>query len=131
MALRAGVRYWRGVKISRMLGQVLAHGCGHGQTQVGVDVDLADSHLGSLSEHLLRNTDGAGHIAAVLVDLGDKFLRHRRSAVQNDGETGQTTAHFLQNVKAELGLGARLELEGAVAGADGNGRWSASTAGSG
>jgi hypothetical protein len=42
--------------------------------------------------------------------------------VQHNRETGQTLFHFLQNVEAQLRLGAGLELVGAVAGADGNGQ---------
>ena len=36
-----------------MLCHKLADGAGHGQTQVGVDVDLADGQLGSLTQLLL------------------------------------------------------------------------------
>ena len=45
--------------------------------EVGVDVDLADIHLRSLAEFLLRNTDGIGKLAAIFVDGLDIFLRNR------------------------------------------------------
>ena len=84
--------------------------------------DLADGHLGSLMEHLLRDADGTGHIAAVAVDLRHELLGHRRSAVQHNREAGQTAADLLKDIEPQLGLGARLELIGAVAGADGDGQ---------
>ena len=42
--------------------------------------------------------------------------------MEHDGEAGQAAAHLLQDVEAQLGLGAGLELKGAVAGADGDGQ---------
>ena len=42
--------------------------------------------------------------------------------MQHDGEAGQLTDDFLQDVKAQLGLGAGLELVSAVAGTDGDGQ---------
>ena len=59
---------------------------GHGQAQIGVDVDFADRFLGGDAQLVLRNAHGIRHFAAVLVDDFDKFLRHRGSAVQHDGE---------------------------------------------
>ena len=105
-----------------MIVQMLADGAGHAQTQIGVDVDLTDGHLGSLTQHFLGDADGIGHGTAVLVDHLDKLLRHGRAAVKDDGEIGQALAHFFQNVKPQLGLGAGLELISTVAGADGNGQ---------
>ena len=43
------------VEVIRMLVEVGADRAGHGQTQVGVDVDLADSHRSSLAQHIFRN----------------------------------------------------------------------------
>ena len=40
--------------------------------------------------------------------------------MEDDGEIGQALAHLFQNVKAQLGLLAGLELVSAVAGADSN-----------
>ena len=42
--------------------------------------------------------------------------------MQHNGETGQALGDFLQHVKAQLRLGAGLELVCAVAGTDGNGQ---------
>ncbi len=118
---RAGVgQVLAGVKVIRMLGKVLAdHGC-EGQAQVGVDVDFAHGHPGSLAQHGLRHPLGAVQLAAELVDhfhiLGDDA----GGTVQHDGESREPALHLLQNVKAQLGLA--LELEGAMAGANGNGQ---------
>ena len=105
-----------------MLVKVLADGGGHRKTQVGIDVDLADGHGSGLAEHFLGDTDGVGHFAAVFVDDADKLLRHGGSAVQHDGEAGQTPGDLFQNVKAELRLHAGLELVSAVARANGDGK---------
>ena len=115
-----------------MLVEELTDGAGHGQTQVGVDVDLADGQAGGLTQLLLRYADGVGHLAAVLVDHLHIVLRDGGRAVQHDGEAGQTLADLLQHVEAQgrrhqnalLVAGAllRLELIGAVAGADGDGQ---------
>ena len=42
--------------------------------------------------------------------------------MQHDGEAGQAVHDLLQDVKTQLGLLAGLELERAVAGADGDGQ---------
>ena len=111
-----------GVKVVGMLGHVLTDGGGHGQTQVAVDIDLADGHLGGVAQHLLGDADGIGHLAAEAVDGFNIGLNDRGRTVQNDGEAGQTLADLLQDIEAQLGLLAGLELVGAVAGADGDGQ---------
>ena len=42
--------------------------------------------------------------------------------MEDDGEAGQALGDFLQDVEAELGIGAGLELVSAVRGADGDGQ---------
>ena len=103
-----------------MFGKVLAEYRGEGQAQIAVDIDLAHGHLGGLAQHIFRHALGAGHIAAELVDHVNVFGDNGGSAVEHDGETGQLLGHLFQNVKAQPGLA--LELEGAMAGADGNGQ---------
>ena len=39
--LTGGLQILPGVKVGGMLGKILADGAGHGQTQIGVDIDLA------------------------------------------------------------------------------------------
>ena len=115
-----------------MLVEELTDSAGHGQTQVGVDVDLTNSAAGSLTQLLLGDADGVGHLASVLVDHLHVLLRHGRRTVENDGEAGQTLDDLVQDVKAQ-GRGNQLalliagalsggELVSAVAGADGDGQ---------
>ena len=101
---------------------MLANCRSHGKTQIGVNIDLANGHGGSLAQLILRHTDGAGHIAAVLVNFLHKLLRNRGRTVQHNGETRQALGDLLQHVKAQLRLGAGLELVCTVAGTDGNGQ---------
>ena len=105
---------------------------GHGQAQIGVDVDLTHGHGSGLTQLLLGDTHGVGHLAAVLVDHLHVVLGHGRGAVENDGEAGQTLGDLLQHVEAQgrgnqdalLVAGALVggELVSAVAGADGDGQ---------
>ena len=53
-----------------------------GKSQIGVDVDLTDTVLGSFSDHLLRNTLSAGNIAAVLIALVHEFLENCGGAME-------------------------------------------------
>ena len=119
--IAAGCKVLAGIEVLGMHSKVLTDGGGQSEAEVGVDVDLADRASGSLTQLLLGNADGAGHVAAELVDLGNEVLGNGGSTVQNDGEAGQTLLNFLKDVEAELGLGAGLELVSAVAGADGDG----------
>ena len=64
-----------GVKFSRVGGEDFTDLGGQSQTQVGVDVDFADTILAdSHGDLVFRNTLGVGHVAAVLVDQVDEFL---------------------------------------------------------
>ena len=53
------------IKVIRMLSKVLADCSGHSQTDIRVDVDLANGKLSSLSQLILRNTYCIRHISAV------------------------------------------------------------------
>ena len=48
------------------------------KADVGVDVDLANAVLDGFLDFLDRNAVGFLHVAAVLADDGQHFLRHRR-----------------------------------------------------
>ena len=124
-----GLEIGAGIEALGVLVKVLADGGSHCKAQVGIDVDLADGHGSGLAQHLFGDADGVGHLAAVLVDDADELLRHGGSAVQHDGEAGQTLRDLLENVEAELGLRAGLELVRAVARADGDGETVAAGAG--
>ena len=56
------------IKMIGMLNEILADIGGHSKTDVGVDIDLADSEFGGLTQLILRNPDGIGHVAAVFID---------------------------------------------------------------
>ena len=107
-----------GVELCGLVYEDLADGCGHRQTAVRVDVDLADCALGGAAKLLFGNTYGILERTAVRVDDLHVFLRYGRRAVQHDREAWQTLGHFLKNVEPELRLRAGLELIGAVARAD-------------
>ena len=99
----SGLQVLTGVEVIGMLLEVLTDSAGHCQTQVGVDVDLADRQLSSLTQLGLGDTDSVGHLAAESVDHLDVVLRNGRGAVQNDGEAGQTLGDFFQNVETQCG----------------------------
>ena len=120
-----------GIEFARFLVEYLADCCGHCKTAVGVDVDLADSTLGSLAELLFGDTYCIGKFAAMSVDDVDIFLRNGAGSVEYDGEAGELLLDFVENVECEgrryqtagLGIAGALlgfELVCAVAGADGD-----------
>ena len=118
------------IEVLGMLLEVLADARRHGEAQVGVDVDLADCRLRRFSQLILGNAYGVGEIAVVVVDDLDVLGNDGRGAVQYDGEARQTLFDFREDVEAQFGryehaLGVLralfgLELEGAVARADGD-----------
>ena len=130
-SLTSGLEVLAGIEVIGMLSKVLADGRGHCQTDIGVDIDLADSQLGRLAELILRDADGVGHVAAVLVDHLDELLRNGGRTVQNDREAGQTLDALFEYVEAErrrnedalfvAGALRSSELVRAVGGADGDG----------
>ena len=117
-----GLEVLAGVEVGGILVKILADSAGHRKAQVAVDVDLANGHACGFAEHILRNADRIGHIAAVLVDHFDKLRYNGTCAVQNDREAGQQTLDLFKDVESELRLGAGLELIRAVAGADSDGK---------
>ena len=69
--LTGGLQILPGVKVGGMLGKILADGAGHGQTQVGVNVDLAHGALGGQAQLLLGDADleSRGFDKAVVDDV--------------------------------------------------------------
>ena len=84
-----------------MLNEVLTDACCHAQTEVGVDVDLADCELSCLTELLLRDADSVRHLTAELVDDGNVLLRYGRRTVENDRESGDSLHALFENVESE------------------------------
>ena len=132
-SLTGGLQVLARIEVIGMLVEVLTDVAGHCQTDIGVDIDLADSQLSSLTQLILGDADGIGHVAAVGIDHLHEFLGNGRGAVQNDGEAGQTLDALLQNVETQGGRNQNavgipgalrgLELVSAVAGADGDGSY--------
>ena len=122
-----------------MLSQIFADICSHGKTDVRIDVDLADGRFRCLTELVLGDADGVGHVAAVGVDHFDEFLGHGGGTMQDDGEARKTPGHFLQHIEPERrgyqnavfvsGALFGTELVGAVGCADGDGQGVAARAG--
>ncbi len=55
--LTGGLEVLTGIEVIRMLRKVLTDDSSHCQTDVGVNIDLADSAAGGLTELLFRNAD--------------------------------------------------------------------------
>ena len=89
------------IEVIRMLSKVLADVTCHSKTDIGVDVDLADSKLSSLSQLLFRNTYCIRHISAVLVNHLYELLRYRRRSVKNDREARQSLNALFKNVETK------------------------------
>ena len=71
-SLAGGLQVLPGIEVIGMLGEVLADVAGHGQTDVGVDVDLAHGQLGSLTQLLLGDACKIEH------DLSDETFEKIR-----------------------------------------------------
>ena len=99
---------------------MLANGACHSQSQVRVDVDLANCHRSSLSQHVLWNALCAGHLTAVCVDHINKLWDNRGCTMQNDGESRNKSANLLQDIKAEFCF--TFKFVSTVAGTNSNGQ---------
>ena len=105
-------------ELGGLLSQGLADGGGHGEAAVAVDVDLADGALGGLAQLLLRDAHGGLQRTTVLINGVDFVLRHRRRAVQHDGEAGQFLLDGFKHVEGQRRRyeAARLRVDGALLG---------------
>ena len=112
-----------GIKFFRVLSQKLAHRTGHGQADVGVDVDLAHAELDGFLNLFDRHAVGFFHVAAVLANDGQQLLRHARRAMHHQVGVGNTTVDFHDALnRQDVTGGLARELVSAVAGANGNGQ---------
>ena len=107
-----------GIEVVGVSHKVLADACRHAQTKVGIDIDLADCACRRLAELLLGNADCILEGAAMGIDDLYIFLRNGGGTVKDDRESGKSSCHFLQNIKAQLGIRAGFEFVSAVAGSD-------------
>ena len=122
-AFLAAASALRGSNSLGLLGKDLAHGAGHGQADVGVDVDLAHAALDAALDFFHRHAVGFLDVAAVLADDGQPLLRHAARAVHHQVGVGDLRMDGRDAVDGQdVAGGLAGELVGAVAGADGNGQ---------
>ena len=114
-SVSCGGQILSGVKVRRIFHKVLADSRGHGDADVGIDIDFANRHRRRFAQHILGNTDGVGHLAAVLVDGFHIVLVDGACAVEHNRETGQFFFDFFENVKAKLGFLTGFEFVSDVA----------------
>src|SRR5690606_17777879 len=94
-SLARGLHPLAHVELVRVLGLELAHRAGHGQADVGVDVDLAHAVLDGFLDLGHRHAVGFLHLAAVLVDEGQQLLRHAGGAVHDQVRVGNARVDLL------------------------------------
>ena len=99
--LTGGLEILTRIEMIRMLHKVLADVGRHGQADIRVDIDLADSELRSLTQLVFRDTDSIRHVAAVLIDHLYELLRNGRRSVKNDREARQSLDALFQNVETQ------------------------------
>lgn len=109
------------VVVAGVLSKVLPDSGSHCETAIRVDVDLANSALGSLGELALGDSYGVLDLSSILVDGGDVLLRDGGGSVENDRESGDPLLNLVEDVKTDFDLLAWFELECSVACADGDG----------
>src|SRR5699024_12220032 len=71
------------VKSRRIFVHKATYRCSHGQTNVCVDVDLADTIFNGLLDLFDGYAVGFFHCATKLADLVQQFLRHARATVHD------------------------------------------------
>ena len=106
------------VEIRRILAECFTDGTCHSQTDIGVDIDLADSHRGSLAEHVFRDAFRTEDFAAIGIALFHKFRNDGRSAMEDDRVVWQELANLFQTFIVKIGVA--FEFVCSVAGADRN-----------
>ena len=112
-----------GVEFVGVLRQEFARRSGHGQADVGIDVDLAHTVLDGFLNFLDRHAVSLFHLAAVLVDDGQQFGRHAGGAMHHQMGVGDAAVYlFDARNRQDVAGGLAAEFVGAVAGADGNGQ---------
>ena len=83
------------IEISRMLNEVLTNRSRHGQSEVSIDIYLADTVLCSFCYHFLRNALRAGDLSAVLVAELNELRQYSRSAVKNERSVRDESVYLL------------------------------------
>ena len=117
----AACRNLRGIELPRALFHGAAHGGGHGEADVGIDVHLAHAVADAFLDLRHRDAVGLANVAAVAADFLQQILRHRGGAVHDQVRVGQAGVDRLDALDGEHVAGRlALELVGAVRRADGD-----------
>ena len=103
-----------GIEFRGLLNEDFTDSGGHGKTAIGVDVDLADSGLGSFTELIFTDTDGIFELSAMGIDDGNLILRNAGRTVQHDRETGDALFDFSENIQTDFRIIAGLEFVSTV-----------------
>ncbi len=90
-----------GVEYFRLFVEHSSDACCHCETDIGVDIDLANGELSGMTEFFFRNTYCVRELSAEGVDFLNIFLRNGGCAVKNDRESGESLAYFFENVETE------------------------------
>ena len=124
--LAGGPEILAGIELLGLGHEHLADRSRHGQTQVGVDVDLGATHAAGHFDVGLGHTGGLfAEVATVLVDLLGEILGNRGGSVQHQRVVTHAGVEqgLLDGLEAlEIEVLFALELVGAVAVADGDGQ---------
>lgn len=100
-AIASRAQVLTGVKFCRFINEYFTDGCGHSKTAIGVNINLADVRLRSLTELLFGDPDGVFEGTTIGIDNLYLILRYRARAVKNNGEPWDTTLYFLEDVEAK------------------------------
>ena len=118
----AGFEEFAGIEFAFVFDGEAADGAAHGQTQVGVDVDLAHAALDAFDDGFDGHAVGLADFTAVFAEDGEPFLRNAGGAVHDQVGVGDALVDGADAVDGEDVAGGRAgEFVGAVAGADGDG----------
>ena len=111
------------VKLVGILRHEFAHCGGHGQTNVGVDVDFAHTKLNGLLNFFHGHAVGFFHVATKFANNGQQVLRHTGRAVHHQVRVGNALVNGLNAIDGQdIAGGLAREFVGAMAGTDGNGQ---------
>ena len=99
--LASNLEIFSRVKRLGLFSKYAANACGHCKSDVGVDVDFANSHLCCAAKLLLGNTNSIGKLTAKSVYFRNALVCNGGRAVKNNGEAGKSYADLLKNIKAK------------------------------
>ena len=105
IASRSQILTW--VEMLRMLSEVLTDTSSESQTQIGVNINLANCAASCLAELILWNTNSISQVAAILIDNLYILWNYRGCTVENDWEVRQLLGNLLQNIETELRWGSK------------------------